>query len=79
MRKRREKAEFDEWKKQRSEKVRAQLVRRRVDDEDRVAALLESDDDDRGAGSAPPDRREAVGAAGPGGIKGVKKRPRFGF
>jgi hypothetical protein len=79
MRKRREKAEFGEWKKQRSEKLRAQSARRRADDEDAVAALMGSDDEDRGAGPAPADRGGASGAAGAGASRDLKKRPRFGF
>lgn len=79
MKKRREKAEFGEWKKQRSEKLRAQSVRRRVDDEDAVAALLENDDDDTGAGPDPASSRGALGLTGAGASKGAKKRPRFGF
>jgi len=80
MKKRREKAEFVEWKRQRSEKLRAKSVRRGAEDEDGVAALLVSDEEEcmDSGGGGPASRRGAPAAASAGAGKGVKKRPRFG-
>lgn len=79
MKRRREKAEFAEWRKQRSVKLRAQATYRPDDDDDSMRAMLQGEEDGPVGGDA--DRaaqRVDQNPAAFGGSRALKKRQRFG-
>eukprot|EP00967_Tisochrysis_lutea_P152549 scaffold299200_cov27-Tisochrysis_lutea.AAC.1 len=79
MRKRREKAEFNQWKRERSEQRRARVLGRRLDEEERGETLAQDDESDESINGGSEVIRKAPvrGMGGEGGA--TKRRRRFGF